>query len=234
MRGWLLLSLPLAYVAAVAAHESGHALTAKHYGREVDRMGIGWYWFGPVAFIDTSDMWLASRRERIWSSVAGPYADMVLAVAAGIAALWVPSPTVASVCWQFALASYIAVFLNLNPLLELDGYYILSDWIDRPNLRSRALAWLGSEFPGVLRRPQEMRSRRVELVYGIAAVAYIPLAAVVSLFVYRRLVETWIARWAPTRFAGGLAWVVVAAGAGLSLLALLGELRGANRPKENL
>ena len=230
VRGWLLLFLPLAYIAAIAAHEGGHALATKHYGREVDRMGIGWYWFGPIAFIDTSDMWLADRRQRIWTSVAGPYADLFLAGLAAIASLMVTSPALATICWQFALASYIAVFINLNPLLELDGYYVLSDWLDRPNLRPKALAWIGRAFPKVLSHPDEMKKRRIELAYGLAAVVYVPLAAVLTLFVYRNLVQVWIARWAPAGTADILAWVVVTAGVGFSILALAGELRGANEP----
>ena len=56
--GWLLLFWVPAYILAIVGHEAGHAFTTKHYGREVPRVGIGWYWFGPVAYIATSDMWL--------------------------------------------------------------------------------------------------------------------------------------------------------------------------------
>lgn len=70
-------------------------------------MGIGWYWFGPVAYVDTSDMWLEGRWPRIAVSIAGPYANLVLG---GLAAL------------------------------VADGYHVLSDLLDRPNLRPRALA----------------------------------------------------------------------------------------------
>jgi putative peptide zinc metalloprotease protein len=226
----LLLFLPISYTLAIVAHEAGHALAVKHFGRDVDRMGIGWYWFGPIAFIDTSDMWLSGRRERIWVSLAGPWGDLVIGGLAGIAALLLSSPEVAAVSWQFALACYIAVVINLNPLLELDGYYVLSDWLDRPNLRSQALAWIGRAFPGFLRRPAEMKAHKVELAYGTLAVLYIPVAAYFSLFVYRRLAESMIARWAPPGIADTLAWVVVSAGIGLSLLAIAGELRPAARP----
>src|SRR5712692_9264565 len=60
----LLLFLIPAYLVAIVVHEAGHAFTVKAFGREVQRGGVGWYWFGPIAFIDTSDMWLADRWPR--------------------------------------------------------------------------------------------------------------------------------------------------------------------------
>jgi hypothetical protein len=50
----------------------------KAFGREVHRAGVGWYWFGPIAFVDTTDMWLDGPRKRILVSCAGPAADLVL------------------------------------------------------------------------------------------------------------------------------------------------------------
>jgi putative peptide zinc metalloprotease protein len=54
--GWLVLFWVPAYLLAIVVHEAGHAFTTKHFGREVPRVGVGWYWFGPVAYVDTSDM----------------------------------------------------------------------------------------------------------------------------------------------------------------------------------
>src|SRR5207237_9439332 len=65
------LLLPALY-GSVFLHELGHALTTKAYGRDVAAAGIGWYWFGPVAYVATSDMWLAGRRARIAAAAAGP------------------------------------------------------------------------------------------------------------------------------------------------------------------
>ncbi len=48
------------------------------------------------------------------------------------------------------LPLYLGVVLNLNPLLEYDGYHIVTDLLDRPNLRTEALAWVRRAFPGVL------------------------------------------------------------------------------------
>src|SRR5215213_6168061 len=113
--GWLFLFWIPATLVALLVHEAGHAFTTKHFGREVPRVGIGWYWFAPVAYVDTSDMWLAGRRERILVSLAGPYADLVTGGLAAIVAWFVPSVMLAAALWQFALVSYIGVLVNLNP-----------------------------------------------------------------------------------------------------------------------
>lgn len=132
--GWL---LP-AGLLAMLAHEAGHAFTVKACARKVERIGLGWHWVSPVLFVDTSDMWLAGKWQRIAVGLAGIGANLVLA---GCAALLAPllGPAAGAVLWLFAALSYLAVFLNLNPLLDHDGYHVLSDWLERPHLRRDAL-----------------------------------------------------------------------------------------------
>lgn len=138
--GWLLLFwIPDLFV-SIVIHEAGHALTTKHYGREVPRVGVGWYWFGPMAWVDTSDMWLEGRWPRIAVSLAGPYAELALGSVAALAAWLAPDPVLSAALWQFALLSYVSVLVNFDPLMEFDGYYVLIDLLDKPNLRPRSLA----------------------------------------------------------------------------------------------
>ena len=129
--GWLLLFWVPAYLLAIVVHEAGHAFTTKHFGREVPRVGVGWYWFGPVAYVDTSDMWLEGRWPRIAVSIAGPYANLVLGSLAALVAWFVPSAVLSATLWEFTLLSYLAVLLNFNPLMEFDGYYVL-ECISKP------------------------------------------------------------------------------------------------------
>ena len=82
--GRLLLFLIPAYLLSILIHEAGHAFTVKACGRKVPRVGIGWYWFGPVAYVDTSDMWLAEKWPRVAVSLAGPYSNIILAGAAAL------------------------------------------------------------------------------------------------------------------------------------------------------
>jgi putative peptide zinc metalloprotease protein len=225
--GWLLLFWIPATLVALLVHEAGHAFTTKHFGREVPRVGIGWYWFGPVGYVDTSDMWLEGRWPRIAVSLAGPYTNLVIGSLASIAAWFAPNAVVSAVLWEFALLSYLGVLLNLNPLLEFDGYYILIDLLERPNLRPRALAWLGRDLIPALRTPGGIKGHRLELFYGLASVLYVALMAVLMVVLYRLVVQGWIEGILPDVLAAGLAWVLAGAVVVLAAFSVLGELRAA-------
>lgn len=226
----LLLFLVPAQLGGVLLHELGHALTAKAFGREVHRVGVGWYWFGPAAFVDTSDMWLSGRGARIAVTLAGPYANLVLAGVAGLAALFSTQAMLAAAAWEFALVSYLFVLVNLNPLLELDGYYVLMDWLERPNLRARCMGWLGEKAAAALRGTlptrEELRRHGFELAYGTASVLYVAVAAALTLAVYRLALESWVHRLLPAPAAAASAWVLCAAVVALCLAGVAGDLRG--------
>jgi len=222
----LLLFLFPAYAVVLLVHECGHAFTTKAFGYEVPRAGIGWYWFSPIAFVDTSDMWLGTRWQRIAVSLGGPYSNLILGSAASIIAWFSGDAVVTTALWQMALISYSIAVLNFNPLLEYDGYYILADWLERPNLRPKALAWLGGELPRVWRERAVLRAHLLELVYGTASLIYIFITGVLVIVFYRLLVQDWMARIVPPSVAAALAWIL---GAGVMLLCILkvvGELRG--------
>jgi putative peptide zinc metalloprotease protein len=225
--GWLLLFWIPATLVALLVHEAGHAFTTKHFGREVPRVGIGWYWFEPVAYVDTSDMWLEGGWPRIAVSLAGPYTNLVIGSLASIAAWFVPNVVLSAVLWEFALLSYLGVLLNLNPLMEFDGYFVLSDHLEKPNLRPRALSWLGRDLIPALRTSGGLKGYQLELFYGLASVLYIALMAVLTVVLYRLVVQGWMEGILPEVLAAGLAWVLAATVVVLAVLSVLGELRDA-------
>jgi putative peptide zinc metalloprotease protein len=229
--GWVLLLVVYpALIAAVIAHEVGHAVATKHYGRRVNRIGVGWYWFGPIAFVDTSDMWTAERGPRIAVSVAGPVASLMVAGLAGFAALTISIPLLAAAAWQVALITYIAVFVNLNPLLEFDGYYVLIDVLDRPNLRSDALRWLGNGLPAQWRDHTALRKHRLELAYGVAAVLFIVLGATLTVLIFRAVIRAWLEPLIGDTATAIIGVTVAAAALAVPFLALAGEIRGVRHP----
>jgi putative peptide zinc metalloprotease protein len=209
--GALPLFLIPACVAALALHEAGHGLTTKHYGRRVRSAGIGWYWFGIVAFVDTTDMWGTDRRARIAVSVAGPYTNLLLAATAGFIAWCSPSLVVSATLWQFALVNYLNALINLNPLLEYDGFYILSDLMDRPNLRRECLGWLGQRLPAAIRNPAELRRHWFELLYGVCSLCFVAAMAGAFVVAYRVVLQSYLQTLLPPTVARGLPWVMVAA-----------------------
>jgi putative peptide zinc metalloprotease protein len=162
-------------------HESAHALAVKHYGRIVRRGGVMLYYGMPAAFVDTSDMWLANRRARIVVSLAGPYADVVLGSLAALALLAAPGAPIAGLLFQLAFACYVTTLFNANPLLELDGYYVLVDWLHLPNLRSRALGFVSGPFWQKLReRAPFSREERIFAMYGAMTLLYTIVAVLLA------------------------------------------------------
>jgi CRP-like cAMP-binding protein/Zn-dependent protease len=213
----------------IAVHELGHAFTVKALGRSVNRGGVGWYWFAPVAFVDTSDMWLGTRRERILVSCAGPYANLILGGCLTIASLTVSDAGLAAVLWTLAIPNYLQLLFNLNPLLEFDGYHVLSDLLDRPGLRAEALEWLGSGFPSARHDRQELLRHRVDLAFGLASIVYVAVSIVAMLLLYRITVQSLIASAAPHWLARGLAWLLALAIGIAAVLGTLSDLRGSRR-----
>jgi putative peptide zinc metalloprotease protein len=175
----------VAIIVSIVLHEAGHAFTAKFFGREVDRIGFGWFWFAPIAFVDTSDMWIARRWPRVAVDLAGVSVNAICAGFATLAALLIGSGGWAAILWQFVLVSWWMVLGNLNPLFEFDGYYALSDWLDRPNLRSQAMARLW--------QPGAWRIHHLELGYAVAVLAYVAAMGALMIGTYNSLLANWIA-----------------------------------------
>nr|VFJ87451.1 MAG: putative peptide zinc metalloprotease protein [Candidatus Kentron sp. H]VFJ89058.1 MAG: putative peptide zinc metalloprotease protein [Candidatus Kentron sp. H]VFJ95751.1 MAG: putative peptide zinc metalloprotease protein [Candidatus Kentron sp. H] len=137
-----LLRYGLALVVSKLVHEFAHAYTAKRFGCHIPTMGIGFMLFWPLPYTDTTETWkLQARRQRMMVGAAGMMAEGTLAAYATLAWSFLPEGgpresafTLAAVAW---LSSFI---INLLPFLRFDGYYLLSDWLEVPNLHQRAFA----------------------------------------------------------------------------------------------
>jgi putative peptide zinc metalloprotease protein len=136
------IGLVAANLASFLIHEMSHALTVKHYGREVRRGGFMLYFGMPAFFVDTMDIWMEGKRARLAVTWAGPYSGLALGGLAGIVMTVWPAFGLNALLFQFAFLCYLTVFFNLNPLLELDGYFILMDWLEIPMLRQKSLAFV--------------------------------------------------------------------------------------------
>jgi len=161
-------------------HEWAHAIATKHYGREVRRGGFLLYMGMPAAFVDTTDIWMEPRRPRIVVSWAGPHSGFFLGGLASLALLAAPGGFVQGVLYQFAFLTYLTSFMNLNPLLKLDGYYILMDWLEIPRLREKSLAFIGKPLRTKLRKRQPFtRDERIFAVFGALAGLWTVIATAV-------------------------------------------------------
>jgi putative peptide zinc metalloprotease protein len=170
-------------VLALACHELGHALATKHAGRRVPSAGFLVYFGIPSVFVDTTDVWMAGRRARLITTAAGPATGLVLAGAAQLVGL--AFPPLAPWVFKLSFAWYLNALFNLNPFLALDGYYLLMDWLEVPNLRARGMAWV---LARLRRRPpafgQLDREGRLIAIYGMIAMVWLVIAANLAYRIY--------------------------------------------------
>jgi hypothetical protein len=210
------VTLYLLQFVTLLIHEWSHAIATKHYGREVRRGGFLLYMGMPAAFVDTTDIWMEPRRPRIVVSWAGPHSGFFLGGLASLLLLGVPGAFAQGVLYQFAFLTYLTSIMNLNPLLKLDGYYILMDWLEIPRLREKSLAFIGRPLREKLRqRTPFSRDERIFTVFGA-------LAGVWTLITLAVLVVT-LGRYALS-FAQTIPGLVV-----IALLVAFVVLRGARR-----
>ena len=121
-------------------HEISHAVACTWFGRECRQIGVMLLFGFPVLYCDVSDAWLLTERwKRITVSAAGMLAELFLAAIATIAWVCLDDSLVRDLCVMvMVVCSLSTIVINGNPLLRYDGYYILSDWFDVPNLAGRA------------------------------------------------------------------------------------------------
>jgi putative peptide zinc metalloprotease protein len=186
-----LLALWAALLFSFVVHELSHALAVKRCGRRVTRGGVMIYYGMPAAFVDTSDIWLARRGARVLVSLAGPLSDLLVGSLAAITAYFLPEGILAGAAYKLAVASYLAALFNFNPLLELDGYFILVDMLRLPNLRQRALNFISGPLWQKLRTQAHFSGEeRFFAIYGLLAAIYTLLAIMLAtLFWQRQLVD---------------------------------------------
>jgi len=220
----LLWFLVPAYLIILLIHEAGHAFATKACGCQVLGAGIGWYWVCPIAYVDTSDLWLAGRWPRIAVSVAGTAANFISAGLASLAAFILPGSTLPACLWIFALVSYVAAILSLNPVMEYDGYYVLMDLLERPNLRVHCLQWLRDELPQALRDPERLRGHWMEMAYALGSLLYLAAMAFLTLVLYRVFLQDWMSRLLLGPLAASLGWIFAVAIVVLLSAGVAGEL----------
>ncbi len=129
---WLLV----AWLLLKAVHEAGHAIATTKVGAKSKGAGIGFMFFAPSPYVDVTSLWsVPNRWLRVLVSGAGMLFEITLAAMAIICACLIDNPTVKYLCFSIAsLGTFTTIAFNGNPLMRYDGYYILIDLIDRPNL----------------------------------------------------------------------------------------------------
>ena len=177
-RNAILMAIVFALTKVV--HEFGHGLICKHYGGEVHEMGILLMVFMPMAYCEVSDSWmLARKRDRLWIIAGGVAFEMVLASLATIIWASVSDGIVRQLALNLMILSSISSLLfNANPLLRYDGYYFLMDWVEIPNLRTKATGYVNYLMQRYLlgmevQKPLDVEGRETFMaIYSVLAIAY--------------------------------------------------------------
>ena len=173
-----LVALVLAFYTVIFIHETAHATTAKHFGRRVDEGGFMLYYFIPSFYVNVTDAWLVPWYRRVAIFWAGPYSGFVMAGLSSILVAILPGPgLLTTLLFKLAVASYINSLINLMPLLLLDGYWILEEWLETPKLREKALAFVRGPFwQRLLDRKRLTGKERFYATFGSLCAVYSFLA----------------------------------------------------------
>lgn len=179
-----LFNLILLWVVAfvmIGLHETAHGLTCTHFGGHVREMGFLLLFGLPCLYTDVSDAWLFPRRSRrLWVTLAGPFFEAFLWSLSILAwRVTAPGTGLHLVALCGVLTSGMTLILGLNPLIKLDGYYLLSDWLEVPNLRARSFSYFGRVLWRTLTGAAEVvpadvpgRQKRIFLTYAPLGLAY--------------------------------------------------------------
>ena len=131
------------YFFAIAAvkflHESAHALAALHFRCRIRGIGIGFMFFIPRLYTDTTDSWRLPRKQRLLIDSAGIAAELFIGGAAALLWSFLPPGILRSTLFYILTVSTLSTFaVNGNPFIKYDGYYILCDLVGQDNLMGRA------------------------------------------------------------------------------------------------
>jgi putative peptide zinc metalloprotease protein len=196
-------------------HEFGHGLATKAYGGEVHEMGVLLVALQPIPYVDVSAASaFRSRRQRIIVGAAGMIVELFIASLALFLWLHVEAGVIRAIAYNVMfIAGVSTVLFNANPLLRYDGYFMLADYLEMPNLRARADAYMTSLCEFYIFGYREAAPETKPLgerfwlsVYPVAAFVYriIALASIV-LFIAGKFFFLG----ALLAFAGIAAWVVL-------------------------
>lgn len=164
-------------------HELGHALACRRFGADCLEIGVLLLALIPTLYCNVSDAWTIQERwKRMMVSFAGMYVEICLAAIAAVFWCFTPPGLLSALLFNvIVLCSLNTILVNGNPLLRYDGYYLLSDWLEKPNLRQLATGELNKFASLAIRQPnQNLRNGKGWasdfkpwlLFYAIAALCY--------------------------------------------------------------
>jgi hypothetical protein len=207
-------------------HELGHGLACVRYGGEVHEMGIVFRYLCLFPYCEIDDVVLFSnRRHRVVVAFAGTFVSLLLMLPF-LPAWWLAAPgTPLKVMCAVVFTIYnVIALINLVPFVQLDGYFMLSQWLGIPELRQDSYGFWKSALRQWFGKPTivtgyAIRDRRIYAIYGL-------MSAVVTALILLKAIHGWHSYFVPL-FGDRLAYAAVLA---ITLMLFLGERRRVDPP----
>lgn len=121
-------------------HETGHAAMCKRFGGHVTSVGVMFLFFAPLPYVDATSSWaLSNKWQRALVSAAGILVELFMGALCCMVWAWSPPGLVHSIAFNMMLTATVSTLLfNANPLMRFDGYYMLVDLLELPNIYQRS------------------------------------------------------------------------------------------------
>ncbi len=216
--GWLF------YCVIGILHELAHGFACKHFGGRVRAIGVALYFFRPAWYCDVTDAWMFTRRyERLVTHAAGIALDFLLtSLALFLLPFALHREWLMIIITLTFLVGGLRTLANFNPLIKLDGYYILADLLGIENLRSKSFYMLFSyirrafcaigltrKLPGQQRFSQARWEKLFLALYGFISLAYTTLLLSYLGIYYTALLSSYIGLWSWLLFCLAIVLFVV-------------------------
>jgi putative peptide zinc metalloprotease protein len=179
----------------IVLHENGHGLTCKRYGGEVHEIGFMLIYFMPAFYANVTDTWtFESKAAKLWVTFAGAFVELIIC-------------SIASFVWYFSTPGYLthdfaflfmitaglsSILINMNPLIRLDGYFALVDYLEIPKLGDDSVKYLGLLvrkyiFRSSVQLPTyDTRLKAILLTYGVLSFCYRVMILTLTLLFFNR------------------------------------------------
>ncbi len=151
-------------------HEIGHASALQFYQKQAGEIGVGFYLFYPVFYCNVSEAWFLRKQNRIVVNLAGIYFELIVS---GIFIAIFQFTDKIIYAWLSSIILF-RTLLNLNPFLRRDGYWILSDVANIPNLQEDSIKYVKKTITSLFKRQAiHLDFRPFILLYGILSMSFI-------------------------------------------------------------
>lgn len=164
---------------SVTFHEIGHASAAHYFGAKHGGIGGGFYLFAPVYYADVTDIWRLSKWQRIVVNLSGMYFELIFCTLIALIGYFIGN----YVLTILAIVVCVYTLFNLNPFLRSDGYWVLSDLTNKPNLLYHSFERVRDMYRVI--KGEKIKWRKVDVllfVYGFISYGFICLFLYYVLF----------------------------------------------------